>query len=271
MASPGPYGTYDMGGDVWQWNEAIIQSETLGGCRGLRGGSWGDNYRQLRSIGDDYDNAASANIWGYGFRVATSVPEPSAITLLLACAACLLGYAWRRRRVRQLVSAAAVLLGVTAGTVQAQGVFNMPNGEASLQFVTVGDPGNAADSTGYGSVSYAYQMGKYDVTVGQYCQLLNAVAASDTYGLYNSGMAVGAYAGYPTVGITQSGSLGSYTYSVSYNASAGAATWPMTPAFTRLRRPRPTTRRSLTSRGVTRRGSPTGCKTGSRVSRRKPR
>ena len=195
LASPGPYGTYDMGGDVWQWNEAIIQSETLGGCRGLRGGSWGDNYRQpARSIGDDYDNAASANIWGYGFRVATSVPEPSAITLLLACAACLLGYAWRRRSGRLSWSAAAVLLGVTAGTVQAQVVFNMPTGQASLQFVTVGDPGNAADSTGYGSVSYAYQMGKYDVTVGQYCQLLNAVAASDTYGLYNSGMAVGAYA-----------------------------------------------------------------------------
>ena len=33
---------------------------------------------------------------------------------------------------------------------------------------------------------YAYQMGEYDVTVGQYCQFLNAVAATDTYGLYNS-------------------------------------------------------------------------------------
>ena len=32
-------------------------------------------------------------------------------------------------------------------------------------------------------------MGKYDVTVGQYCQFLNAVAATDTYGLYNSYMA----------------------------------------------------------------------------------
>ena len=39
---------------------------------------------------------------------------------------------------------------------------------------------------GYGSVGYAYQMGKYDVTVGQYCQFLNAVAKTDTYGLYNS-------------------------------------------------------------------------------------
>ena len=61
-------------------------------------------------------------------------------------------------------------------------------------------------------------MGKYDVTVGQYCQFLNAVAATDTYGLYNSYMAM-TDLNYPTVGITQSGSPGSYTYAVSYTAS----------------------------------------------------
>ncbi|MFZ1935436.1 MAG: SUMF1/EgtB/PvdO family nonheme iron enzyme [Thermoguttaceae bacterium] len=54
-------------------------------------------------------------------------------------------------------------------------------------------------------------MGKYDVTVGQYCQFLNAVAKTDTYGLFNGGMGTDI----PTIGITQSGSSGNYSYSVS--------------------------------------------------------
>jgi formylglycine-generating enzyme required for sulfatase activity len=95
-------------------------------------------------------------------------------------------------------------------------------GDASLQFVTVGDINNAADSTGYGSVGYTYQMGKYDVTAAQYCQFLNAVAATDTYGLYNTHMAPAnnlpaVTGGAPTFGIVQSSSPGSYTYSVTGN------------------------------------------------------
>jgi len=92
--------------------------------------------------------------------------------------------------------------------------------DVNMAFVTVGNPGNAADQNyygqgSYGSVAYTYQMGKYDVTVGQYCQFLNAVAKTDTYGLYNNYMAVGGdYGFYPTIGITQSGSSGSYSYSV---------------------------------------------------------
>src|SRR4051812_17172142 len=91
-------------------------------------------------------------------------------------------------------------------------VFNMPSGNTSLSFVSVGNANNAADSlTGYGSVNHLYYMGKYDVTVGQYCQFLNAVATtSDSYGLYDSHMSLGNFFGFPTVGIEQNGSLGSY-------------------------------------------------------------
>jgi formylglycine-generating enzyme required for sulfatase activity len=125
---------------------------------------------------------------------------------------------------------AVLLLSVTvahADVFNMGGTYNQTTGTwtgmASLQFVTVGDPGNAANpSTGYGSVGYTYQMGKYDVTVGQYCQFLNAVAKTDTYGLYYSGMD----SNYSTIGITQSNSSGSYTYSVTGSYSQ-AANCPM--------------------------------------------
>ena len=38
--------------------------------------------------------------------------------------------------------------------------------------VTVGNVGNAADATSYGDVSYAYQIGAYDVTGSQYTAFL---------------------------------------------------------------------------------------------------
>jgi hypothetical protein len=43
----------------------------------------------------------------------------------------------------------------------------------SIETVPVGDVSNAADSTGYGAVGYAYNIGKYDVTVDQYIEFLN--------------------------------------------------------------------------------------------------
>ena len=62
--------------------------------------------------------------------------------------------------------------------------------QITYEMVTVGDPGNANDTggSGIGAVAYTYQIGKYDVTIGQYAAFLNAVAATDTYSLYNSSM-----------------------------------------------------------------------------------
>jgi formylglycine-generating enzyme required for sulfatase activity len=97
-------------------------------------------------------------------------------------------------------------------------VFNMPAGQASLQFDFVGDVGNAADTTGYGAVGYAYKMGEYDVTAAQYCQFLNAVATTDDpYSLWNSLMASEPMGGSQySCGVNRSynSDTGLYSYSV---------------------------------------------------------
>jgi len=82
----------------------------------------------------------------------------------------------------------------------------------TIEYVKVGDAGNAADTTGYGAVAYEYNIGKYEVTNAQYVEFLNAKAASDPFGLYNANMGSNARGG-----ITQSGTSGSFTYSVRTN------------------------------------------------------
>ncbi len=88
----------------------------------------------------------------------------------------------------------------------------------TIDLVTVGNPGNAPDTRYYGrsmgAVPYVYSMGKYEITTGQYCEFLNAVAATDTYGLYNSYMSI---SGAGSCMIRQLGNSDSYTYLVDAN------------------------------------------------------
>jgi sulfatase modifying factor 1 len=89
----------------------------------------------------------------------------------------------------------------------------------TIDWVTVGDPGNAADAaTNYGVVADAFQIGKYEVTIQQYTDFLNAVAASDPYSLYNTAMA----SDLNIAGISRTGTSGGYTYSVITNGGNSA-------------------------------------------------
>src|SRR5262249_23703270 len=74
----------------------------------------------------------------------------------------------------------------------------------------VSNPNDPATGNLYGGVGYAYNIGKYEVSVGQYAAFLNAVGATDTYGLYHPSMA----ADLDVAGISQNGSPGGYTYGV---------------------------------------------------------
>ena len=108
--------------------------------------------------------------------------------------------------------AAAVAAAIAAVVFSA--VFQPASARAvTIDLVPVGNPGNANDpATGnlYGGVAYDYQIGKYDVTIGQYAEFLNAVAKTDTYSLYNTSMGTDQN----IRGISRTGSPGSYSYSV---------------------------------------------------------
>ena len=77
-------------------------------------------------------------------------------------------------------------------------------------WVTIGHPGNAANTFchPWGAVDYVYEIGKFEVTTGQYVAFLNAVAADDPYELYDVAMEAS------LVGcqIRRQGAPGGYTY-----------------------------------------------------------
>jgi formylglycine-generating enzyme required for sulfatase activity len=83
----------------------------------------------------------------------------------------------------------------------------------TIPTVPVGNPGNADDPAGdeFGAVAYNYRIATTEVTNAQYAEFLNAKAAGDPLGLYNTSMG----SSFPEFGgITRSGSSGSYTYDV---------------------------------------------------------
>lgn len=91
VGSAGPlsasfYGTFDQGGNVWEWNEGFV------GLRFIRGGSFNSSSEMALAAASSVSPAAiSAFI---GFRVASPIPEPGTLALLVLVAPALL----RRRR-----------------------------------------------------------------------------------------------------------------------------------------------------------------------------
>ncbi len=77
----------------------------------------------------------------------------------------------------------------------------------TISTVPVGNAGNAPDGTGLGAVSYNYRIGTYEVTNAQYVGFLNAKAASDPLGLFNTYMESDSRGG-----IQRGGDDGSYFY-----------------------------------------------------------
>jgi formylglycine-generating enzyme required for sulfatase activity len=82
-----PYGTFDQGGNVYEWNETPFGSL----WRGLRGGSWDFFVDNLAAYFPDF-HVPTFEDDSLGFRVA-NIPEP---TTIVGAALSLMGLLWRR-------------------------------------------------------------------------------------------------------------------------------------------------------------------------------
>jgi formylglycine-generating enzyme required for sulfatase activity len=90
-ASPSAYGTFDQGGNVWQWTENVVGNI----YHDLRGGSFADYGSYMRA--DYLCGPTPPNVYSYiGFRV-SEVPEPGTLAILAIGA---VGLLKRRKIVR---------------------------------------------------------------------------------------------------------------------------------------------------------------------------
>ena len=79
-----PYGTMAQGGNIEEWEETELDlvNDTISALRGRRGGFW-----EFSPLSSSFRNAESPSIglFGVGFRVASVVPEPESLGLLVMC------------------------------------------------------------------------------------------------------------------------------------------------------------------------------------------
>ena len=87
------YGTFDQGGNVWEWNDEILSTSE----RGARGGSFDDVDFSPQSSTRISPTSTFEND-SVGFRVSSlaPIPEPSAYAVILGCLGLLLALRGRR-------------------------------------------------------------------------------------------------------------------------------------------------------------------------------
>ena len=83
-----------------------------------------------------------------------------------------------------IITALLASMQVVADTITHSGT------SVNVDFVNIGNAGNAADSTGYGAVNHDYRIGKYEVTASQWDTVV-AAAGIDEYRTWSGSQPVG--------------------------------------------------------------------------------
>lgn len=143
--------------------------------------------------------------WFFLLGVAFSLPGPVSLIPSVEAASASASKRVIKKLQKQIATLKAQLAAATAPPAPAP----------FIEMVTVGnagngtDPGNPIEANVYGAVAGTFQIGKFEVTNAQYVAFLNAVAATDTNGLFSTNMETNARGG-----IDQFGTSGSFRYAV---------------------------------------------------------
>ncbi|WPT10637.1 hypothetical protein PSENEW3n2_00001809 [Picochlorum sp. SENEW3] len=196
------YGTFDQNGNVWEWCDV----SEITGYRFFRGGAW-TSYSSYLASSYRLGALTHESSFNSGFRLAS---QPGDIVF------------------PPLDSEKSPTPGPEVPspppTPSQTPSPTPPNELIRIETVLVGNSGNIPEpQTLFGSVDYEFEIGKYMVTIGQYCAFLNAVAKDDTFNLYNDRMA----SDLNVAGIERTGAAGSFSYSVITNNNGSSENRPI--------------------------------------------
>lgn len=85
---------------------------------------------------------------------------------------------------KNTILALALLIGAGLTASHAD-TFGTGSNKFTLNFQTIGNAGNAADTTGYGSVGYSYRIGTYSISQNQIDAAVASGLANVTAGAWN--------------------------------------------------------------------------------------
>jgi formylglycine-generating enzyme len=167
-----PYGTMAQGGNVAEWNETNLNAELMEipGTSGalIRGGSWTSIHNTLsnRALSSGFRSSGFVEL---GFRVASNIPEPTALALFGLAVIGIVGANFKMGLMRPilclLLSVLTSSIGPIAGSAWAD-TFGSGANAFDIEFVTIGNPGNPPDANPNpaGAVPYEFRISKYEVS-----------------------------------------------------------------------------------------------------------
>jgi formylglycine-generating enzyme required for sulfatase activity len=126
---------------------------------------------------------------------------------------------------KKILLATAILAGASLTAAHADN-FGTGANQFTLDFTTIGNPGNAADTTGYGSVGYEYRIGTHEISQYQIDRATASGLANVVAGAFSGDRPAGNMSWYESAAFVNWLNT-SKSFAPAYNLTWSGSTWSM--------------------------------------------